>query len=138
MGWRRGQALGQDLRDRVLSAEGGPREVARRFGVSSSYVTKARQRRDRRGESSPGAQRSHTPAKLAGYDDALRAEVARRPDATLAELCAWVLGTLGISVSVSGLCVRLKRLGLTLKKSRSWQLSRSGPMSPKRGVAGRR
>jgi transposase len=138
MGWRRGQALDQDLRDRVLAAEGGPCEVARRFGVSSSYVTKARQRRDRLGDVLPGAQRSHTPAKLAGHDDALRAEVARRPDATLAELGAWVLGTLGISVSVSGLCLRLKRLGLTLKKSRLRQPSRNGPMSPTHGVAGRR
>jgi hypothetical protein len=38
MGWRRGQALSQDLRDRVLASEGSARVVARRFGVSVSYV----------------------------------------------------------------------------------------------------
>ena len=45
MAWRRGQALGQDLRDRVLADAGRPaRAVAARFGVSVSYVVKARQR----------------------------------------------------------------------------------------------
>ena len=45
MAWRRGRALGQDLRDRVLADAGRPaRAVAARFGVSVSYVVKARQR----------------------------------------------------------------------------------------------
>jgi hypothetical protein len=45
MAWRRGQAYGQDLRDRVLSAEGEPiREVAERLSVSPSYVVKVRAR----------------------------------------------------------------------------------------------
>jgi hypothetical protein len=43
MSWRRGQAYGQDLRDRVLAAAGEPiRMVAARFGVSASYVSKVR------------------------------------------------------------------------------------------------
>ena len=44
MGWRRGQAYSEDLRSRVLAAEGSARAVAARFGVSVSYVVKARQR----------------------------------------------------------------------------------------------
>ena len=45
MAWRRGQALGQDLRDRVLADARRPaRAVAERFRVSVSYVVKARQR----------------------------------------------------------------------------------------------
>ncbi len=37
MAWRRGQALGQDLRDRVLADAGRPAPaVAARFGVSVS------------------------------------------------------------------------------------------------------
>ena len=40
-----GQAYGQDLRDRVLNAKGSIREVALRFGVSESYVARARSRR---------------------------------------------------------------------------------------------
>jgi transposase len=126
--WRQGQALSQDLRERVLAASGVSAAVAERFGVSPSYVIKARQRRDRLGEMTAGAQRSHTPAKLAGHDDALRAEMARVPDATLADLRSWALVTLGVAVSLSTLSVRLKRLGLTLKKRRSPQQSKPAPM----------
>ena len=114
--WRRGQALSQDLRERVLMTAGAAAAVAERFGVSPSYVIKARQRRDRLGETTAGAQRSHTPAKLAGHDDALLAQLARVPDATLADLRSWTLATLGVVVSLSALSVRLRRLGLTLKK----------------------
>ena len=39
MSWRKGQAYGQDLRDRVLAVQGLLREVAERFGVSASYVS---------------------------------------------------------------------------------------------------
>lgn len=42
MAWQRGQAYGQDLRDRVLAAEGSIREVAQRFAVSDSYVARVR------------------------------------------------------------------------------------------------
>ncbi len=86
------------------------------FGVSRSYVIKVRQRRDRLGDVAPGAQRSHTLPKLAGHDDTLRARVAEQSDQTLEELREWLLHTLGISVSVSNLCGRLRKLGLTLKK----------------------
>ena len=47
MSWRRGQTYSQDLRDRVLAARGSARRVGERFGVSASYVVKARQRRAR-------------------------------------------------------------------------------------------
>jgi hypothetical protein len=40
MAWRRGQAYSQDLRDRILSAEGSARSVAAQFVVSVSYVVK--------------------------------------------------------------------------------------------------
>jgi hypothetical protein len=56
MSWRKGQAYGQDLRDRVLAAPGVLREVAERFGVSQAYVCRARARRERLGQTSPGAQ----------------------------------------------------------------------------------
>ena len=60
--WRCGRAYLQDLRERVLSADGvWSGQVAGRFGVSASYVVKVRQRRDRFGRVTPGAQKSHTP-----------------------------------------------------------------------------
>jgi hypothetical protein len=83
MAYRRGQAYSQDLRDRVLAAPGSAAIVGARFGVSRSYVIKARQRRDRQGELCAGAQRSHTPAKLAGHDAALCQHVQSAPGAKL-------------------------------------------------------
>src|ERR1700742_4258498 len=95
-GWRRRKAYSQDLRDRVLLADGiGSGQVADRFGVSASYVVKARQRRDRLGETTPGVQRSHTPRKLAGHEDAIAAQVVRQPDMTLDELRGWLLAERG-------------------------------------------
>ena len=63
--WRRGQAYSQDLRDRVRAAnELSARQAADRFGVSVSYVIKARQGRDRYGDPRPGPQRSRTPRRF--------------------------------------------------------------------------
>jgi transposase len=118
MARRRGQPYSQDLRERVLSTVGSSALVAERFGVSISYVIKARQRRDRHGDLCAGPQRSQTPAKLAGHDEVLKARVADVPDATLAELTAWVHAELGISLSITAMWTRLRRLGLTLKKRR--------------------
>lgn len=47
MGRRQRQAYGQDLRDRVLAADGSIGEVARRFAVSASDVARARARQQR-------------------------------------------------------------------------------------------
>ena len=88
-----------------------------RFGVSRSYVIKARQRRDRDGDASAGLQRSHTPAKLAGHDAAICERVQSIPDATLAELVERARAELGISVSIKPMWTMLRRLNLTLKKS---------------------
>ena len=64
MSWRKGQAYGQDLRDRVLQAPGRLREVALRFGVSASYVLRVRARREQLGQSVAGAQCNHMPLRL--------------------------------------------------------------------------
>lgn len=117
MGWRRGQAYSQDLRDRVLAAEGSAREVAARYGVSTSYVVKARQRRDRFGETAARPQRSHTPRRLAAWHEAIAAQVRAQPDATMAELREWLFETHGIRASMGLVWNTLDRLGLTLKKT---------------------
>lgn len=137
MSRRRGQAYSQDLRDRVLSTVGSSSLVAARFGVSISYVVKARQRRERHGDLCAGPQRSQTPAKLGVHDEVLRARVAEVPDATLAELTAWVHAELGISVSITAMWTRLRRLGLTLKKRRLSLRNGHVRTSPKRVASGR-
>ena len=136
MGWRRGQAYSQDLRDRVLAASSSAASVAERFGVSISYVVKARQRRDRRGDVSAGPQVSHTPAKLARHDAALREQVARVPDATLAELTQWAAAEFGVSVGITAMWTRLRRLGLTLKKRRLLPPNGRVRMSPRHAISG--
>ena len=118
MAYRRGQAYSQDLRDRVLSASGSATVVSERFGVSRSYVIKVRQRRERHGDDCAGAQRSHTPAKLAGHEAALMARVQSAPDATLSELVEWAGIELGLTVSIKAMWKRLRALNLTLKKRR--------------------
>jgi len=117
----------------VLAAEGlSAGQAATRFGVSVSYVVKARQRRDRLGDTRPGPQRSWTPRKLAAYHAAIAAHVGDHPDATLVELCAWLLAEFGVSASIGTMFNTLRRLGQTLKKSVSKRPSGRARRSPRR------
>ena len=128
MGWNRGRAYSQDLRDRVLAASDrglSSRTVAARFAVSASYVVKARQRRDRTGEVRALKPRQTQVRRLAGHGEALRARVAATSDATLAELCGWLHDAHGVTVGLTALWRELARLGLTLKKSRNTPPSRT-------------
>ena len=141
MVWRSGRSYPVDLRLRVLSAiDGGgrAREVAAVFGVSVSYVYKALARRTATGETAPRPQRSHQPPKLAAHHQAIAACVARRPDATIAELRVWLLETHGLSASTGLMHNTLRRLGLTRKKSPDGRKSRIVPMSPREESAGGR
>ncbi|MBV0881770.1 winged helix-turn-helix domain-containing protein [Noviherbaspirillum sp. L7-7A] len=124
MVWHIGQAYGQDLRDRVLNAKGSIQEVAARFGVSKSYVARARSRRRRHGEDTPGMQCNHVPLKLSGLEQALANQVAAVNDWTLQQLREWVHAEHGIQVGVSTMWKTLARLGLSLKKSHSMPVSK--------------
>ena len=107
MAWRRGQAYGQDLRDRVLACPDLTLvQVATRFGVSPSYVYKARARLRDLGDPTPGAQHNHVPLRLAPLTSALRAQIDARLDATLLYLppCSPDLNPIELAVS------KLKRL----------------------------
>ena len=131
MGWRRGQAYSQDLRDRVLAAQGSARVVAAQFLVSVSYVVKARQRRDRQGEMTAGPQHSHTPRKLVALHDAIAAYAAEHVDATVAEFRAWLQAEHHTYASAGLMWNTLNRLGLTFKKRPCAPPSRSVPMWPR-------
>ena len=117
MSWRNGQAYAQDLRDRVLAAPGVLREVAERLGVSQAYVCRARARREKLGQTSPGPQHNHRPLRLAALEPALRAQVGQAPAQTLAQLCQWVRAEHGIEVGTTTMHKTLGRFGLTLKKN---------------------
>lgn len=126
MSWRRGQAYGQDLRDRVLACRDLTlAQAAERFGVSKSYVSKVRTRLRDHGDASPGPQHNHVPLRLEPFMDALRGQIAGRPDAKLRELRLWLESTHGVRVSHPVLWKVVTRLGLTLKKSTSGPRSRT-------------
>jgi transposase len=127
MGWRPGQAYGQDLRDRVLGADGSISQVARRFGVSESYVARARSRRRHLGQDTPGVQCNHMPLKLCALEQALRVQVQAAPDQTLVQLCDWMHTAHGVQISITAMWKTLGRFGMTLKKRPSMPLSRRVP-----------
>ena len=134
MRWRSGRSYPADLRGRVLAAVddgSAPRAAASLLSVSPSYVYKALARRRDAGETEARPQRNRQTPKLAAHHEAIRAEVARRPDATLEELRAWLLREREVSASVGLMWNTLARLGLTLKKSRAGRRSRTGRTWPK-------
>ena len=118
MAWRRGQAYGQDLRDRVLACgDLTLAQAAARFDVSRSYVSKVRARLRELGDASPGPQHNHVPLRLEPLMGVLRVQIDARPDAKLRELRSWLESTHGIRVSHPVLWKVVARLGLTLKKT---------------------
>jgi transposase len=138
MGWRRGQAYSQDLRDRVLAADDlSSRQAAARFQVSISYVIKARQRRARTGLVTPRPGKPCQARKLVHLHEALRARVAAAEDATLAEHREWLAETYGTVAGLTTVWKTLRQLGLTLKKSPFAPPNRNGPMSPKPAAFGK-
>src|SRR5215831_10586476 len=119
--WKRGKPYSQDLRERVFAAaDGGSRvgQIAGLLRVSVSYVSKVLSRRRETGETTARPQRGHVPPKLTELYAAIREQVTTQPDATIAELRAWLLATHGVSASDGLMCQALALLGLTLKKSR--------------------
>lgn len=131
MVWRQGLAYGQDLRERVLAARDAGqsvRAVAERFAVSPSYVAKADRRLRRTGERRPRRSSGRPAAKIVAHLPALAEQVAAQPDATLAELRGWLLAECGVTVGLVTVWRALKRLGVTLKKSRSGRPSRIARM----------
>ena len=136
MSWRRGQTYSQDLRERVLGAEGSARKVAARFGVSVSYVVKARQRLAQTGALTPRPQKPPVMRLLVHLHEAIAAEIGARPDTTIAELREWLLRRHEVSASMGTVWATLSRLGLTLKKSRSVRPNKRALILLKRAAPG--
>jgi transposase len=136
-----GAPYSPDLRERVIAAvDGGLGAYASAavFRVSVSYIYKALGRRRATGETTARASGRGPAQKLAPFDAALRARVAEEPDITLVELQNWFLAQHATKVSVGCLWKQLRRLGLTLKKSRNTPPSNSAPTSHRRARTGLR
>ena len=124
------RTISLDLRERVLAAydaeEGTREEVARRFRVSLGLVKKLLQQRRRIGDIRPQHHRSGCkPRIVASHQHQLRTLLAKKPDLTLRELRA----ATGLACTLPAIHYVLVRLGLTYKKRRSGQASRTGPTS---------
>jgi transposase len=106
-----------DLRQRVAAAvenrEGSWRDIARRFRVSLSFLTRLIQRRRQTGDLAP---KPHGGGRVPALDPAaqqrLRQMLRQQPDATLAELRQ----RLGLTCSLVAIWRALRRLKITRKK----------------------
>src|ERR1700739_2473394 len=134
-----GRAYSQDLRERVMAAVDsgtGAYAAASIFRVSVSYIYKVLGRWKKTGETSARPWAGGPKPKLAAHDEALRARVMSNPDATLAELRAWLLAEHNVKVSVGCLWKRLRQLGLTLKKNHWAPPGKNPPPSPRATLNG--
>lgn len=115
-----GKPYSPDLRDRVVAqvrAGHSRREVARRFGVSSSCVIKLMTRVRESGSIAPAKRgRSFSFGKLAALRETLIARVEAEPDQTLAELTQWPAATHDVHVHLFSVCRVLQAAGFTYKK----------------------
>jgi transposase len=137
--WRRGRPYSQDLRERVFAAadDGEPvGRIATLLRVSISYVSKVLSRRRLTGQTTAQPQRCHIAPKLSGLHPAIEAQVNSRPDATIAELRAWLLQTHQVSASTGLMNKTLVALDLTFKKRPSTPLSKRVRMLPRRASNG--
>ncbi len=115
-----------DLRERVVAAcdarEGTREQIAERFGVGDRWIRKLLQQRRETGSIAP---LPRNPGRKRALNDRqverLRRLIKKRPDATLKELQK----SLGVKISIAALHRAVRALDVTLKKSRSWQRSRS-------------
>jgi transposase len=125
-----------DLRERILAAydnEDGTREdIARRFRVSLGLVKKLLAQRQRTGDIAPRHRfTGRKPLLVAAHRGQLRAMLAKETDMTLREM----RDTLKLDCSLQAIHKVLDKMGLTLKKRRSAQASKTAPTLP--GRAGR-
>jgi transposase len=113
-----------DLRERVLKdcvAGLGTKAVAQKYSVSQSWVRRLKQRNRRDGRIEPKSSRNHRVPQLDAYADRIRDLIAATPDMTLAELKK----TLGVTVALATLWAAVAKLGLTVRKKSTGQLSRT-------------
>lgn len=125
------RAYSLDLRERVLAAvaRGEPvRSVARRFGVSPSFVSKLHSRYRRSGSLSPDPQGGDRRSKhIEAHADWLLERVSAAPDTTLVEFCEGLRGR-GLATVPSTVWRFFDRRGLTYKKRQPTPANRNAPM----------
>ena len=112
--------LSIDIRERILAAydrgDCTREQVAERYDVSLGMVKKLLQQRRRTGDIAPRHRFSGRKPKItAKHQKRLQRLVDKHPDMTLQELRA----AIGVECSLPAIHYALRRMGLSLKKSRS-------------------
>jgi Transposase and inactivated derivatives len=145
------KAYSQDFRDKIILArekESCATVVAKRFGVSKSYVSRCWKRIDSCGVNHAYRQGGYKVSKLSKISSTIKAWLRKQPDMTLEQMQQRCEGELGIAVGRMTMWDHLDRMGLTFKKnssrSRARQARRDGtsqileakPVSPRRKKAG--
>jgi transposase len=132
----------QDLRDRIITAlearTATQRAIAERFCVSTAFVEKLWQRWRRSGSSAAKSHAGGRQGALTDHLELLRSEVAKQPDATLAELRDRLVAAQGPRVSSATICRALQRLRLPRKKSPSTPRSETPSASRRSDLRSRR
>jgi transposase len=110
-----------DLRQRVVTAvedgDGTIAEVAAMFRVGKTFVKKMLRLWRESGNVAPQPHGGGAPAALTPQQlRVLRQQVAKEPDATLAELRHFLHGTEGVAVSEAAVCRAPQRVCLPRKK----------------------
>ena len=120
--------LSQDLRQRIIAARErgeGTGEVCKRFGVSRKSVERFWNEHCRTGQCRPKQIGGYRRSRLAQHDRLLQSWIEAKPDLTLGELQQRCRTRLQVSIGITALWHRLRRLGLSLKKNDARR--RAGP-----------
>jgi transposase len=124
------RAYSLDLRTRIVetvAAGQSKSAVAHRFGVGRATVYRYLARQQLTGSLAPGRAPGARRRLPAAAEPALRAQLATRPDATLAEHCATWAQQQGVHVSPATMRRAIRRLGWTRKKRRFTPASKTRP-----------
>lgn len=114
------KAYPAELRIRIVRAvEGGMAqlEAARLFAVSTRTIRRYVTEHRADGDLTPGQSPGRPPRIGPDQTDAVQAQVAAHPDATLAEHCAIWEREHGVGVSIATMSRAIQRLAITVKKS---------------------
>jgi transposase len=112
--------LSQDLRQRIIAAKergAGTGEVCKRFGVSRKSVERFWNEHRRTGQCLPKKIGGYRRSRLAPHDRRLQRWIEAQPDLSLAELQQRCRDRLHVSMGITALWHRLRRLGLSFKKN---------------------
>lgn len=127
------KAYSRDLRERVIKAadDGMPKSViARTFSVSRATVNNYLSLRKATGDIKPRPIPGRPAYVPVGDQADLVAQVQASPDATLSEHSLVWQRSHGVRLSLSAMHRTLVRLGITRKKRRLWQPSKTLSLEP--------